>query len=49
MPSTYMLNSSGSIVNQIRSAHFKPSQILVSYDAVSLFANISSNETIGIV
>ena len=49
MPTTYMLNSTGSFVNQISSFNFKPSHVLVSYDVVSLFINIPLNETIDIV
>ena len=49
MPTTYMLNSTGSIVNQISSFHFQPSNVLVSYDVVSLFTNIPLNETMDIV
>ena len=46
MPTTYMLNSTGSFVNQISSFDFLPSHVLVSYDVVSLFTNIPLNETI---
>ena len=50
MPTTYMLNSTGSFVNQISSFDFQPSNVLVSYDVVSLFfKNIPLNETIDIV
>ena len=49
MPTTYMLNSTGSFVNQISSFDFQPSNVLVSYDVVSLFTNIPWNETIDIV
>ena len=49
MPTTYMLNSTGSFVNQISSYDFKPFHVLVSYDVVSLFTNIPLNETIDIV
>ena len=49
MPTTYMLNSTGSFVNQIRLFDFKPSNVLVSYDVVSLFTNIPLNETIDII
>ena len=49
MPTTYMLNSTGSFVNQISSFYFQPSRVLVSYDVVSLFTNIPLNETIDIV
>ena len=44
-----MLISTGSFVNQISSFDFVPSHALVSYDIVSLFANIPLNETIDIV
>ena len=43
MPTTYMLNSTGSFVNQISSFDFQPSNVLVSYDVVSLFTNIPLN------
>ena len=49
MPTTYMLNSTGSFINQTRSFEFKPSHVLVTYDVVSLFTNIPLNETIDIV
>ena len=49
MPTTYMLNSTGSFVNQISSFDFKPSNVLISYDVVSLFTNIPLNSTIDIV
>ena len=49
MPTTYMLNSTGSFVNQISSFDFQPSHVLVSYDVISLFTNIPLNETIDIV
>ena len=40
MPFTYMLNSTGSVTNQISSFEFKPSHVLVSYDIVSLLTSI---------
>ena len=49
MPTTYMLNSTGSFVSQIYSSDFQPSNVLASYDVVSLFTNIPLNETIDIV
>ena len=49
MPTTYVLNSTGSFVNQISSFYFQPSPVLVSYDAVSLSTNIPLNETMDIV
>ena len=50
MPTTtYMQNSTGSFENQICSLDFKPSHVLLSYDAVSLFANIPLEETMDIV
>ena len=49
MPTTYMLSSTRSFVNQISSFDFLPSHVLVSYDVVSLFTNIPLNETIDIV
>ena len=49
MPSTYMLNSTASFVNQISSFDFQPSNVLISYDVVSLSTNIPLNETIDIV
>ena len=36
MPTTYMLNSTGSFVNQIRTFDLQPSNVLVSYDVVYL-------------
>ena len=48
IPITYMLNSNGYFVNQISSLDFQPSNVLVSYDVVSLFTNIPLNETIDI-
>ena len=47
-PTTYMLNSTGSLVNQISSFDFKPSHVLVSYDVASLHTNILLNDTIDI-
>ena len=49
MPTTYVLNSTGSFVHQISSFHFQPSNVLVSNDVVSLFTNIPLNETMNIV
>ena len=49
IPTTYMLNSTGSFVNQISSFDFQPSNALVSYDVFSSFTNIPSNETMDIV
>ena len=49
MPTTYMLNSTESLVIQISSFDYQPSNELVSYDVVSEFTNISMNETIYIV
>ena len=49
MPIAYMVNSTGSFVNQIRSFDFQPSHVLVSYDVVSLFTNIPWNEAMDIV
>ena len=49
MPTTYMLSSTRSFVDQISSFDFLPSHVLVSYDVVSLFTNIPLNETIDIV
>ena len=49
MPTTYMLNSTGSFVNQISSFDFKSSHILVSYNVVSPSTNIPLNKTIHIV
>ena len=46
MPTTYMLSSTGSFVNQISSFDFKPSRVLASYDVVSLLTNNPLNETI---
>ena len=43
MPTTYMVNSTGSLVNQISSFDFQPSHVLVSYDVVSSFTNIPLN------
>ena len=49
MPTTFMLNSTGSFVNQMSSFDFRPSNVLVSCDVVSLFTNITLNEAIDIV
>ena len=49
MSTTYMLNSTGSFVNQVISFDFRPAHVLVSYDVVSLLTNIPLNETIDIV
>ena len=49
LPTTYMLNSTGSFVDQICSFYFQPSNVVVSYDVVSLFTNIPLNEAIDIV
>ena len=49
LATTYMLNSTGSFVNKISSLNLKPSHILVSYNVVSLLANIPLDETINIV
>ena len=49
MPTTYMLNSTGSFENQISSFDFKPSHVLVSYDVIFPFTNVPLNETIDIV
>ena len=49
MPTTYILNSTGSFIDQISSFYFQPSHVFVSYDVVYLFTNIPLNETIDIV
>ena len=49
MPTTYLLISTGSFVNQVSSFDFQPSPVLVSYDVISLFINIPLNETMDIV
>ena len=46
---TFMQISTGSFVNHISSFDFRPSHVLVSHDAVSLFTNIPLNENIDIV
>ena len=43
MPTTYMVNSTESFVNQISSFDYKPSHVLVSYDVDSSFTNIPLN------
>ena len=48
MRSTYLLNLTGSITNQISSLDVKPSYILPSYDVVSSMKNIPLNETMDI-
>ena len=44
-----MLNSNGCFLRQISSLDFQVSNVLVSYDVVSLSTNIPLNETIDIV
>ena len=44
-----MLYSTGSFVGQISSFDFQPSNVLVSYDVISLFTNIPLNEAMDIV
>ena len=48
MPTSYMLGSTGSFVNQICSFDLKPSHVIASYDVAPLFTNIPLNETIDI-
>ena len=49
MSTTYMLDSTGSFVNQISSFDFKPYHVLVSCDVVSLFTNMPLSEAMDIV
>ena len=49
MPTTYMLSSTGSFVDQISSYDFMLYHVLVSYDVASVFTNIPLNETIDVV
>ena len=49
MPTTCVLNSTGSFVSQISSFDFQPSNVFENYDVVSLSKNIPLSETIDIV
>ena len=48
IPNKYMLNSTADFLNRIKDFIFKPSQVLVRYDVVSLFTNIPLKQTIDI-
>ena len=49
IPSKYMLESTGSFLTRLRDFMFKPSDILVSFDVVSLFTNVPLKYTIDII
>ena len=49
IPNNYMLNSTKSFIETIKSFVFNSQHIVVSYDVVSLFTNIPLKETIDIV
>ena len=49
MPTTYMLDSTGSFIYQISSFDLQPSHAVVSFDVVALLKNIPLNETKDIV
>ena len=49
LPTKYMLNSTAGFLEKLKQFWFKPSDILVSFDVVSLFTNVPLNETIHII
>ena len=49
IPSTYMLNSTRSFIDRIKDFVFQKTDILVSFDVVSLFTNVPLKETIDLV
>ena len=49
IPSRYMLDSTGSFLTRLREFIFKPDDILVSFDVVSLFSNVPLKHTIDVI
>ena len=49
IPSEYLLNSTVSFLDKLKDFLFKPSDILVSFDVVSLFTNVPLEQTINII
>ena len=49
IPSEYMLNSSSGFLEKLKTFCFRPSDILVSFDVVSLFTNVPLNQTIDMI
>ena len=44
-----MLNSTSSFLSKLKEFLFKPSDILISFDVVSLFTNVPLKQTIDII
>ena len=49
IPSTVMLDSTTGFLNRLKDFHFTPSDILVSFDVVSLFTNVPLHDTIHLI
>ena len=49
IPSKFMLNSTSDFLTKLKDFFFKPSDILVSFDVVSLFTNVPLNLTINLI
>ena len=49
MSSNYMLDSTSSFLTHLKDFIFKPSDILISFDVVSLFTNVPLSETIHLI
>ena len=49
IPSEFMLNSTASFLTKLKDFVFKPSDILISFDVVSLFTNVPLQQTIDII
>ena len=48
-PDTYLLKSTSQFMDHVRQFKFNKNQIMVSFDAVSLFTKVSLSETIEII
>ena len=49
IPSQFMLNSTSSFLGRLKEFCFKPTDVLVSFDVVSLFTNVPLDFTINII
>ena len=49
LPTKHMLDSTGSFLESLKQFDFKPTDLLVSFDVVSLFTNVPLKETIQII
>ena len=49
LPDTYLLKSTSRFIDEVKQSKFNKNQIIISFDAVSLFTNVSLFETIKII